>query len=136
MNYYNNTFFRYWLPLVAYCLLIFVQPWLPLPISGVMHLDKFIHFAVYAVLGILLFRAIMSVTRGSKLIVAVIITMILSALVGVGDEFHQVFVPSRAIDREDFLYDMLGASAGVVFCTIIYGLRRRSGVSLPDTERD
>lgn len=125
MKHTKKTFFRYWMPLLVYCLLVYIQSSIPVPAAaGIRHADKLLHFCVYALLGILVFRALATLPTGTNLGLTMLFTIGISALIGIGDEFHQVFVPSRTIDREDFLYDMLGTAAGVALCLVIYSKRR------------
>ena len=54
-----KNFLVCWLPLIIYCLAIYIQSGQPSPerIPDVHFLDKILHFAAYGLLGILFFRA-------------------------------------------------------------------------------
>ncbi|GAB6095463.1 hypothetical protein JCM14469_17150 [Desulfatiferula olefinivorans] len=124
----KHHFVRYWLPLGVYGLLIFIQSMCPLMIPALRHLDKPLHFAAYAVLGILVFRALRSLPGSFGTTMAVPAAVFVSALVGCGDELIQIFVPSRTLDRADFLFDVLGSfsgiavyQAGVILCRMKAG---------------
>lgn len=68
------------------------------------------HFLLYAVLGLLVIRAL-----GRTEIRALTLAVIIASLYGVSDEIHQIFVPGRSPDVVDWLADTLGAlSAGMV----------------------
>ncbi|MGB5985812.1 MAG: VanZ family protein [Desulfobacterales bacterium] len=109
-------FFSCWLPLIAYCLLIFVQSSLPVsedlptwPLS-----DKLLHLGGYALLGILFYRALSTLSwaaQGRRQIWAAIIA---TGLYGISDELHQGFVASRTADSLDALMDILGGALGVM----------------------
>jgi VanZ family protein len=84
------------------------------------------HVAEYALLAILLWRAVryQSAKWGSEFAPAAKITLLLAA-VGAGiDEFHQSFVASRMSSLGDVLLDVCGASVGLMLCW--FGQRRRS----------
>ncbi len=91
--------------------------------------DKVEHWAEYAVLGLLLARAI-----GGRRWVALtwpyaVTAIALAALYGVSDEFHQRFVPGRDFDVRDMLADTAGASTsvGALWAWVI--IKRFSAVS-------
>lgn len=105
---------RVWLPLGIYCLLILVQAFLPLPVVRLRHADKLVHFAAYAVLGILLFRALSSLKPDKDTWRTVFIAVLLASLIGFCDEIIQAFIPNRSVDREDLVFDILGSFSGVL----------------------
>lgn len=81
-----------------------------LPDSGVPHVDKAMHLALYAVLGALVARAL---ARGrtrrptaGAMIAAVVALAIFAAL----DEWHQQWVPGRSADALDWCADMIGGT--------------------------
>ncbi|RME49825.1 MAG: VanZ family protein [Deltaproteobacteria bacterium] len=100
-----------WIPALSWCAVIFwasgrsdpgIVP--PIPFA-----DKVLHFGAYALLGLLFAFA----QAGSwPRIATPWIAILLTALYGVGDEFHQAFVPGRDFDPFDMLADALGGSAG------------------------
>ena len=55
----TRIFFFYWLPVIFYCLLIFVQSSYPVTESLPLfpHADKLAHAGAYALLGFLFYRA-------------------------------------------------------------------------------
>jgi len=63
--------------------------------------DKLAHFAEYALLSFLLFKA----TGSAKA------AFVISALYGASDEVHQAFVPGREASLFDWLADLAGALA-------------------------
>jgi VanZ family protein len=98
-----------WLPVLAWIAVNVTmshQPTVPLP--GIPLADKAMHAAAYALLAILLARALPSrAGRGADrwtLIAA------LCFLYGLADEWHQSFVPGRSCDVGDALADVAGAA--------------------------
>ncbi|MBI2863910.1 MAG: VanZ family protein [Chloroflexi bacterium] len=72
---------------------------------------KLIHLSEYAVLALLLFRAfrVASFVSG-RLRLALIFSILVSALYAASDEFHQSFTPNRHPAVVDVLIDLCGAS--------------------------
>ncbi|RME02089.1 MAG: VanZ family protein [Deltaproteobacteria bacterium] len=100
-----------WIPALSWCAMIFwasgqsdpgIVP--PIPFA-----DKVLHFGAYALLGLLFAFA---QAASWPQIATPWIAILLTALYGVGDEFHQAFVPGRDFDPFDMLADALGGSAG------------------------
>lgn len=60
---------------------------------------KIVHFVIYGALCLSFYRA-----TGSLLI-----SIVLSGLYGIFDEFHQLFIPTRSGKITDVLIDLLGA---------------------------
>ena len=94
------------------------------------------HFAVYAVLGALLFTSFTHETADPGRAVA--FAVLAASFYGVTDEFHQAFVPGRVPDVADWGMDTIGALAGAVFmraarrqhkCGVTHGLRDARAVS-------
>lgn len=105
---------RYWLPLVAYCGLIFVLSSFsrPFPPAAALFGDKLLHVAEYFVLGFLAARALfrLDVKYSHKFLFMVAFGF--STLYGLSDEFHQSFVPGRNAAIGDFVADTVGALMG------------------------
>jgi len=114
-------FLWYWLPTLAYCILIFAlsSSSKPLPMPSFYGADKVIHCTEYAVLGLLLARSIFSSnTRFSdKFLIILIVALV--TLYGISDEIHQAFVPGRNPSPWDVLADGLGGMLGVICYTRI-----------------
>jgi VanZ family protein len=75
--------------------------------------DKFIHFFVYAFLGLLIIRAFTTLPIREHMVFLIIISIFLSTLYGLSDEIHQCFVPNRCADAKDIYADLLGSAFGV-----------------------
>ena len=77
--------------------------------------DKLLHFLEYAVLGLLLARALKkSYSRSSPLLLSFIAFFIAAAYAGT-DEFHQWFIYGRNLDFYDWLADFFGAAVSSFF---------------------
>ena len=78
----------------------------------VLFLDKAIHLAEFALLGILLsFGYFMSLK--SSLIIKAVLTVCSGILLGGLDEFHQYFIPRRSIEFLDVVADAFGIIIGL-----------------------
>jgi len=107
--------YKYWIPAIFWAALIFFLSSLSqeaLPKLGIEYEDLAVHFAVYLVLGYLLAVGLMQ-PAGRRTLEMSIIAVVLGALYGASDEFHQMFVPGRFSAVSDFIADGLGALAGV-----------------------
>ncbi len=89
--------------------------------------DKSGHSIGYALLGVLILRAL----AGGRLREVTwrrgIAAIVLATLYGVTDEFHQLFVPGRSADRYDVLADCVGATMGAALGWLA-GAARRWGI--------
>ncbi|MFC4736864.1 VanZ family protein [Bacillus daqingensis] len=86
-------------------------------------LRKGAHFTVYAVLGILLLRALKLHVSGKK---AVAWALLISCLYAVSDEYHQTFIPGRSGEVGDVLIDTAGAGVGIFLYNLIKKITTRS----------
>lgn len=112
----TRQFLFYWLPIIIYCLAIYIQSSRPAPMQmpDIPLLDKLLHFTAYAVLGALFLRAFRTVRIRNNIKLAMALSVFLSTFYGLSDELHQHFVPYRNADLMDALADMLGSICGVV----------------------
>jgi VanZ family protein len=110
---------KYWLPLIVYCAVIFIQSSFASPDVelGRFHFDKILHVLVYAGLGILFYRAYGTLRIPLNQTVLIILSILSAALYGASDELHQSFVAGRHADLFDLLADVVGSICGVA----IYG---------------
>jgi len=111
----TKIFAYYWLPLIAYCVLIYIQSSYPSPqrLPSFEFSDKLLHFGAYAVLGVLFYRAYQTLPFNTNIQLLVLFSMISASLYGVSDEIHQSFVPYRDGSFWDVIADILGAVCGV-----------------------
>jgi VanZ family protein len=127
-----KNFARYWLPLIAYCVFVYIQSDYPSPESlpSFDFSDKLYHFAGYALMGVLFYRAYQTLPLKGNTALLILLSMISAALYGLSDEFHQSFVPYRDGNLLDALADALGGVGGVyvyhLWATARNDLRRRS----------
>jgi VanZ family protein len=83
---------------------------------------KLAHFAEYAVLAMLLWRALRKPSNGEArpwVWREAFLALALSALYPASDEFHQRFVPTRQASVWDVLIDTIGAACGLLFLFVI-----------------
>ena len=111
-----NHFLRYWLPLIAYCLILFLQSSSesPADLPAIEHVDKVVHAGAYGLLGILFYRAYRSRWPNASGWTMANASLLSAAFYGLSDEIHQYFVPGRSADPWDWLADTTGAMLGVV----------------------
>jgi VanZ family protein len=81
--------------------------------------DKVLHFAVYALLSILFFRAYRTTRIKAHVKLVMFVSILSSALYGISDEIHQHFVSFRHADFLDVLADIFGSIFGVYFYQFI-----------------
>jgi len=112
-----NKFLRYWIPLIAYCSLIFTLSSFskPLPVAPPSGVDKLLHIAEYFILGYLAARAAFSLnvrfSHGFLFLMAVVFCV----FYGFYDEIHQATVPGRFAGFGDVAADAIGGVFGVTF---------------------
>jgi VanZ family protein len=131
-----------WMPVIAWMLLIFagssdvlsaehtsrfivpllrwLDPQISFPTIVAIHIAirKLGHFTEYAILALLLWRALhgtFSTVRGMLLTG---LTFVLAAAFAASDEFHQSFVPARTASARDVMIDCLGALVAVALCAL------------------
>ncbi len=87
---------------------------------------KAAHLAEYAILAVLLWRALRDGTNlHAKLSILFITAWFACTIFAIGDEFHQSFVPSRTASTFDVLIDICGAFFGLVIYVTFAHARRR-----------
>jgi VanZ family protein len=89
------------------------------PDVGVPHIDKVVHFAMYAVLGVLLARALggkRAMARGvaRPAVRALAVAVVAVALFAAADEWHQRWVPGRSTDVLDWCADVAGGTLALL----------------------
>jgi len=123
-----KSFAYHWLPLIAYCVFIYIQSSYPSPenLPSFPFSDKMLHFAAYAVMGVLFYRAYRTLPFKNSFQWIVLLSMVSASLYGVSDEIHQTFVPYRDGSFLDVIADVLGAICGVyVYHRWMMGLKDR-----------
>ena len=142
MNMRARRFLRYWLPVLVWMVLIFVGStdlmsaeqtsrtiapllrWLKpnISVEAIAQVQFFVrkgaHLSEYAILALLLWRALrISVPQANMSILAGIV-LLASAVFAVSDEFHQSFVASRTASPVDVLIDICGALIALALCSL------------------
>ena len=128
--------FWYWAPAVLFMAVIFAGSSFPhLPDIPGGFSDKTAHVTEYAVLGLLLARALAGPRWLSITFPCVAGAVVVAALYGVSDECHQLFVPGREFDVHDMMADATGASiaAGALWVLGIIRRGRRAPDARPTT---
>ena len=117
-----RKFLFYWLPVLLYCLFIFIQSSFPASehMPDFDFSDKLLHMGAYAVLGLLLYRAFNTMDKRTSTVRLVILSILLTALYGASDEIHQYFVPSRSAEFLDFAADAIGGILGAMVAVVIF----------------
>lgn len=113
----NNTKLVYILPILA-ALAIFIASSFAgaeVPNMPIMLGDKIVHFSVYFVFGLSILFSIIVNKNHWKDPKIIIVTILLGALYGASDEFHQAFVPGRSVELLDWLADLLGVAFSTIF---------------------
>ncbi len=122
----TESIIRRWLPVLGWMMLIWwfsSQSDLPrasIPVLEVL-LKKGAHVGAYAILAILLARAVALPRHGGRVAFA------LAVVYEISDEFHQSFTPGRMPQATDVLIDAVGAMCGLYMRRgIVTGGRARS----------
>ena len=110
-----KNFIFCWLPLILYCLFVYIQSDYPSPESlpSFELSDKLYHLAGYAVMGVLFYRAYQTLPFKDNIHLLVLFSIISTSLYGISDEIHQYYVPFRDAEILDALANFLGALCGV-----------------------
>ena len=112
-----NGWLGRWLPVAAWMALIFFLSAQPmLPSSGEDWLDDLIHvvshFVEYAVLAVLVSRAILAGNKWTRERLALVLSW--CVIYALGDEWHQSFVPGRDASVFDLAVDVVGVLGGMM----------------------
>jgi len=118
----KNNFFKrilkFWFPLILWMLVIFSFSSFPTTKTSQIYWQDFVvkklaHITEYAILTILLYRALINSNVNKKK--AAILSIILAVLYGASDEFHQSFTPGREPRIRDVLFDAFGSILSVYY---------------------
>jgi VanZ family protein len=158
MNFYQ--FLKYWLPLLLWIVVMFVSSTdlmtaehtsrfiLPIlfrlkpgmsaqtVLSILIAIRKCAHLGEYAILALLIFRALNGVANpGRSVWIFAAAAWVLCILVAASDEFHQSFIPSRTASVRDVLLDgggaFFGSVIGACFAQHNSKARRKRGEAVP-----
>ena len=111
-----RNFLSCWLPLIAYCLAIYIQSDHPSPerLPTFAFSDKILHFFAYSLLGIFFFRAFETLPLKNRRKLLILLSIGAATLYGISDEIHQYFVPFRQADIFDVIANVIGSICGVI----------------------
>jgi len=133
-----KAFLRYWLPILLWMAIIFagssdlmsaehtsriIVPFLrwlfpTIPPITLIRAEFFIrkagHVSEYAVLAVLLYRAVVHTVFQSRRVLSAAVVLLLCGAYAATDEFHQSFVPSRSASVRDVMIDLCGATLAVL----------------------
>jgi VanZ family protein len=100
-------------------------------LQGWLNADKFVHLAIYGVLGALCwFGARGTLPPGRGWAAQVAVAVLIATLYGITDEAHQSLVPMRSPDVYDVIADAGGALIGALLCVAIVSRDRvREGIA-------
>lgn len=105
-----------YIPLAIYWVVIFTLTTIPgpsLPKVFVDLGDKAKHFIAYTVLAVLVTLALRVQNKYFKLKEEYLkFAILFTAVYGIFDEFHQLFIPGRSFDLYDYAMDLLGIAVG------------------------
>jgi VanZ family protein len=87
--------------------------------------DYTAHFINYAVLGVLLIWGLADGKWESMTPRLMLSAVVLAILLGIGDEFHQSFIPGREATVRDVVADAFGASAGACLVALVVMLKNQ-----------
>ncbi len=110
----RELFVQYWLPVLLYVCLIFAlssQSNLKPPLDFA-YSDKLAHALEYAILGLLLARAVRAAAMLEWPLTAALLALSLGMIVGVADELFQSAIPGRDSSAFDFMADAVGLALG------------------------
>jgi VanZ family protein len=119
------SFLRWWGPLLAYMLVIFLVSSASRPALLQYAPDYLWHFVGYFVMGLLAIRAFargLEHSAGGK---AALFGVMLALVYAMGDEWHQSFVPGRVASLQDIAVDALGIVAALAVLYIYWRLAKR-----------
>jgi len=120
-------FFKYHFPLFLWLIVIFIESSFPsnaYPKIEIWSADKLVHMGVYGLLAALAYISLIHQEKYPKLLKhAILFTILVCAVYGAVDEFHQYFVPNRDCEFLDWFADFLGAV--IMILLIKYYLSKR-----------
>ena len=118
----------YWLPVVAYVVLIFTLSSIPnlAPPFHFRNSDKVVHAMEYSILGFLMTRALRTIPPLQGVATAAGLALVMGSTIGVLDEIYQKGTPGRESSPLDWLADTLGLT--LAFLLYLWYQRRHAAV--------
>ena len=87
--------------------------------------DYMAHALNYGVLSVLLIWALAGGVGSAMTGPLMASAVVLAVLLGIGDEFHQSFIPGREATVQDVMADAVGACAGACAVAVVVAWRRQ-----------
>ncbi|MEO6221963.1 MAG: VanZ family protein [Vicinamibacterales bacterium] len=113
-----------WAPAVLWVAITFVvshQPVVVIPFGAP---DYVAHAVNYGILAVLLIWALANGDWSAMTMPVIASAVGLAVLLGVGDEFHQSFIPGRTATVSDVVADAVGAALGACVAGLAVAMRR------------
>ena len=85
-----------------------------MPKLGIPNIDKLFHFVEYLILGVLLARAFANSSDKANFKLILLLSILITSVYGVLDEFHQRFVSGRSPEVFDIFSDIIGSFSGAL----------------------
>jgi VanZ family protein len=114
--------FIYRVPVLAYAGLIFLLSSFskfPDAVPSFFGFDKLAHFGEYYFFGCVICRWLLAERNRFANCHALVLTIVIGTCYGIGDEWHQSFVPGRDASLWDALFDALGVVTGAITYPLI-----------------
>ena len=117
---------RYWLPVLLYVILIFTLSSIPrlAPPFHFPNSDKMVHLMEYAILGLLLTRALRTIPPLNPVMTAGLLALATGSTIGALDEIYQRGTPGRESSPFDWMADTLGLT--LTFLLYVWYQRRHA----------
>ena len=111
-----QKFVKWWVPVLVWMIVIFIGSSIGnVPRVGGKTTDGLVHRAAhvaeFAVLGVLVLRALRRDQALTKR--EIVITLMVTAIYGASDEFHQRFTPGRSSEGLSVVFDVAGGVIGL-----------------------
>lgn len=108
---------KYWPPVFVWAFVIFSFSARPTMTTTEVFWQDFVvkktaHIAEYGIFAVLLYRALRS--EGIDKIKAGMWVIVIAAIYGLTDEFHQSFTPGRGPTVRDAVFDTIGATTAII----------------------
>ncbi len=121
------NFLRYQMPAILWMGVIFLLSSFPssaFPAIPIPQIDKLVHAGIFFTLCAVLDRAIVHQNRFPRLSRHhLLIAVLVVALYGISDEYHQSFVPGRDVEILDATADAVGGLLYAILWAVIHRMR-------------
>ena len=119
--------YLYWVPAIIWAGLIFFASHLPVtdtpPFFDFPGFDKLLHFVIFGILSVFILAGCVQ-ERKIPLLQAAVISLFITSIYGALDEWHQSFIPERAVELADWLADTTGSLTFLLLTLPVVALRK------------